>query len=55
VTRLRYLAAQRIGNEPSEWQSAFREQSAPLWLQQPDRVFRLAPLPTLAAVYLQLN
>jgi hypothetical protein len=26
-----------------------------LWLQQPDRVFRLAPLPALAAVYLQLK
>jgi hypothetical protein len=55
VPRLRYLAAQRIGNEPFDWQSAFQEQSVPLWLQQPDRVFRLAPLPTLAAVYLQLK
>jgi hypothetical protein len=55
VQRLRYLSAQRIGNENVEWQSAFHNQSAPLWLQQPDQAFRLVPLPALSAVYLQLK
>ncbi|HEY2782278.1 MAG TPA: hypothetical protein VGI90_15965 [Steroidobacteraceae bacterium] len=53
--RLRYLAAQRTDHESAEWQSAFPKLSAPLWLQQPDRVFRLESLPALAAVYLQLK
>jgi hypothetical protein len=55
VHRLRYLSAQRTGQENADWQSAFQKQSAPLWLQQPDQVFRLEPLPALAAVYLQLK
>jgi hypothetical protein len=55
LQRLRHLSAERLSNENVEWQSAFQNQSAPLWLQQPDQAFRLVPLPALAAVYLQLK
>jgi hypothetical protein len=55
IQRLRYLSAQRTDHESTEWQSAFPGLSAPLWLQHPDRVFRLESLPALAAVYLQLK
>jgi hypothetical protein len=55
VNRLRYLAKYRLSDESSEWQSAFPNQPVPLWLQDPDRAFRIAPVPALAAVYLQLK
>ena len=55
VQPLRYLAAQRVINEDAEWQSAFQNTRAPLWLQEPDLAFRLEPLAALRAVYLQLK
>jgi hypothetical protein len=55
VQRLRYLSAQPFPNEEADWHSAFHGQPAPLWLQQPDQAFRIAPVPELAALYLQLK
>jgi hypothetical protein len=55
VNRLRYLAAQRVGNECSDWRSALANEPVPLWLQEPDRSFRLVPLPALAATYVQMK
>jgi hypothetical protein len=55
ANRLRYLAAHRLSNESSEWQSALPNRPVPLWLQDPDQAFRLMPLPALAAVYVQLK
>jgi hypothetical protein len=52
---LRFLAAQRVINEGAEWQSAFQNTPAPLWLEEPDLAFRLEPLAALRAVYLQLK
>jgi hypothetical protein len=46
---LRYLAAQRVINEGAEWQSAFQNTPAPLWLEEPDLAFRLEPLAALRA------
>jgi hypothetical protein len=55
VRRLRYLSARPIGDEDAAWHSAFQGRPIPLWLQQPDQAFRLAPLPALNAMYLQLK
>jgi len=54
VNRLRYLAADRLSNESTD-SAALPNRPAPLWLQEPDRAFRLVPLPALAAIYMQLK
>ena len=55
VAALRYLAAPPVIDEASEWRSAFQNRPAALWLQEPDRAFRLVPILDLSAVYLQLK
>ena len=54
VNRLRYLSTQRLSNESSD-RAALPNRPVPLWLQDPDRAFRLVPLPGLAAMYIQLK
>lgn len=52
---LRYLAALATSHEGAAWRSAFSARPTPLWLQDPDQMFRLVPLAELDSIYLQLK
>jgi hypothetical protein len=56
VEPARLLAGSPYGNEPAlGWRGIGGAPNDPLYLQDPDHLFRIAPLPDLAALYVQFR